>query len=97
MRPIEGVRITCQMPATPSRSVSRRGALFTPGGSSLTISQIRMPITIDAAPTARNVARQPMVAVAKASGAVANNAPSEPMPKWMPANVENRAGGNQRA
>ena len=97
MRPIDGVRITSQMPAMLSRKVSRRGAILVPGGSSLTISQVSSPIRMLNAPTPRNVARQPKVAVEKASGAVASNAPSEPMPRWMPPSVENRSGANQRA
>ena len=63
-RPIEGVRITCQMPAMLSRSVSRRGVDFTPGGSSVTISQTSTPITAAQTPTPRNVMRQPKLAVA---------------------------------
>ena len=63
-RTIDGVRITCQMPATLSRKVSRCGADFTPGGSSVTISQTSTPIRAAQAPTPRNVIRQPTLAVA---------------------------------
>ena len=97
MRPIDGVRITSQMPATLSRKVSLRGAVFAPGGSSLTISQSARRSATVKAPTPRKVARQPKVAVANAIGAVASIAPSEPMPRWMPASVEKRSGANQRA
>ena len=44
-RTIDGVRITCQMPAMLSRNVSLCGVDFTPGGSSVTISQTSTPIS----------------------------------------------------
>ena len=65
-RPIDGVRITCQMPATLSRRVSLRGSVLWPGGSSLTISQISRPITTVTVATPRNTARQPKVAAVNA-------------------------------
>ena len=54
-----------------------------------------MPTVITAIAT--NAARQPKAAAPSASGAVASSAPSVPTPRWMPAKVENRSGGNQRA
>ena len=47
--------------------------------------------------TARNVARQPIAALAQASGAVTSSVPIVPMPIWMPASAVNRSGGKRRA
>ena len=87
------------MPAMLSRRVSLCGAVFLPGGSSLTISQIRRPISDGGGadqPERSRASRS--LAVAKASGAVAQaacrasrlRAASRPGSKTAPAGTSGR-------
>ena len=47
--------------------------------------------------TARKLPRQPIIAAANASGAVASRRPMLPIPICIPVSVANRSGGNRRA
>ena len=82
------------MPDKLSRNVSR---LRAEAASSLTTTAINRPIRNVTAATPRKLPRQPIVAVEKASGAVASKAPSVPIPTCKPASVAKRSGGNRRA
>src|SRR5262249_55879660 len=88
-----GVRRTARMPDKLSRNVSR---LRAQPASSLTTSAINRPIRNVTAATPRKLPRHPIVAVEKASGAVARSAPSVPIPTCRPASVAKRSGGNRR-
>src|SRR5262249_10537135 len=90
----EGVRRTATMPDKLSRNVSR---LRAEAASSSTTTAIIKPISNVTAATPRKLPRQPIVAVEKASGAVASSAPSVPIPTCMPATVAKRTDGNRRA
>ena len=95
-RPIDGVRTTVRMPARLSPNVSCRpcGAA---ASSSLTTTASTIAIRPVTAATSRKLARQPMVAVENASGAVAISVPMVPRPICRPASVANRSAGNRLA
>jgi hypothetical protein len=94
--PTDGVRMTAKMPDRLSRKLSMRWPAEGATPPLMTAASNRPSTKVKAA-TARKLARHPIVAVEKASGAVAMSVPTVPTPICRPVSVAKRSGGNRSA